>query len=511
MGFLINHKRSEIFKEFSNEEQIMFFNLVNQKYIHHVDTLYYSVFIKNDCTNNDSEKESNFKKNVPAGIFDMFDVLRTAKELLKDYDGESWLDYDKELLLKKTRYKIYDFCIGKNGYYDIFFCSSLPNNSTPRIVVQLRSIALWTVGEHDLLLESFSVVRDFLAKFDLQIDKCQENRIDFAYHTNCLQSPEKFYSDNILKFNCETRLSIFQKVGRKDGQVLNYDYLSFGQRSSNNIFFRSYNKVREVIEENYKEFFLKLWLDNGMINYYDFYVYSYAYKKHSYSQIYVGMMEFYLQYGKNKNVLSTLKALKETKYTIQQVKDLILKVCPMPTMVINIEFQTMRKFYYYSMQIDNWPIVHECYDSQLLRIYQILDCRGVVLEYLTDTTICFIKGYDDKGKKIYMDFWKRLRSCKVDKTLCVDYERVYSKKINRDIVISKIKSNLATLALYDGNWSTDLNDDMSQLICILNDNDVIQDSDGTFKVVDHDYNDLKEKKKKALKSIIKPSRPSNIS
>lgn len=506
MSFLVQHQRSKLYNEFSEDERLTFFNLNAHKYLHHIDNIYYTVFIKGDCTNSSSE-DVKFKKNIPPGIFDMFDCLRTAKSLLEDYDKESWFDYDSEILLKKFRYKIYDLCIGKNGYYDILFCSSLPNNYTPRILIQLRANGLWEFGEYELLQESFKYIKSFLSKFDLEIEKCNENRIDYAYHTNCVQSPEKFYSDDILKYNCETNLSIFSKTGRKNGRELDYEYLSFGQRSSNNIFFRSYNKVREVIEENYKEFFLKIWFDNGLINYYDFFVYTYAYKKKSYPQIYVGIMEFYLKYGKNEDFKLRLQALKDTKkFTVQQVKDIVLEVCPLPTLIINIEFQTMRKFYYHSLQIDCLPINTECYDFPLLRLYQILDGRKLFLDYLTETTISFWNKDRSKG---FMDFWRRLRSCKINKTLCIDYRRTYSKNVNRDIIISKIKSNLATLALYDGNWSTDINEDMSQLINILNDNDTVVREDGTISVVDHDYNEMKEKRKKALKSTIGNSRPSN--
>lgn len=498
MGFSYKFKKSNLFKEFSKDEQKQYFNLTEKNYIHHIDTFYYSVFLKGDIKE-DEEKGHH----SPEGIPELFDFLKTAKDVLSDYDKDAWIDFDKSLLLRKKRFKIYDYCIGKEGFYDIFFCSYLPNDSTPRIIIQLRSIGLWTVGEYELIQESYNVLEEFLADYDLEILRTQENRIDYCYHTNCLQSPEKFYSDECLKNNCYTNLSIYQKVGRKHGKQLDIEYLSFGQRTSNNIFFRSYNKVREVIEENYKEFFLELWFNSKMISYYDFYVYSYAYKKSSYSQIYVGMMEFYLEFGKDNFIKDKLNALKQTKYTIQQVKDIILKVCPVPTMVINIEFQTMRKFYYLSLELDSLPITTECREFSLLRLYQILDCRKLFLDYLTETTISF-----NKKDGSYMDFWQRLRSCKIEKNVCGEFTRQYAKNINRDIIVHKIKSNLATLSLYDGNWNTDINDDMSQLICVLNDNDTITDKDGICTIIDEDYNKIKEKRKKALKSVLGNLSPS---
>lgn len=496
MSFLKKFSRTEFFREFSSEEQYQYFYLKEKKYLHHVDTLYYSVFLQGDS-----------KEDYPAGIDSMFKDLNTAKELLKDLNDELWIDANKEILLKRKRFKIYDYCIAKNNYFDIFFCSSLPNNNTPRIVIQLRSIGLWNLGDSELVLESYHYLLQFLSKYGLKVLKTQENRIDFCYHTNAVQNPQRFYNDSVLSNNCRTNLSIFQKVGRKNGKSLDYDYLSFGRRTSNNIFFRSYNKVREVIEENYKEFFIKLWFDEGLITYYDFFVYSYAYKFSSYHKIYEGMMEFYLQYGKDIFFKNKLLKLKSRKFTVEDVKTLVLSYMPLPTAVINIEFQTMRKFYFKCLELDFLPVSTEC-DFPLLRIFQILDCRKVFLDYLTSTTISFVKSIDKYGQPVYMDFWKRLRNLKLDKMVNYDFKRDYSRNINRDILISRIKNSLATLSLYDGNWDTDINQDMSSLICVLNDNDYVQNDDGTIKYLDDDYTVKKEKIMKALKSTLRNSRPS---
>lgn len=501
MGYLVSHKRSKLFNEFSEDNQKKYFNLTQKKYIHHVDTFYYSIFIKGDYKDDKKEVSRN---SISFRVDELINFLKIAKEDLAEYDGSRWFDYEKSLLLTKKNFSIYNNCISKDGFYDIFISNYLPNNSTPRIVVQLRSIGLWSIGEYELIKESYLVVKEFLSEYGLEIHKTQENRIDFCYHTNCLQNPEKFYDDDCLKNNCFTNLKIFQKVGKKNGKELEIDYLSFGRRQSNNIFFRSYNKVREVIEENYKDFFLELWYNSGMINYYDFYVYTYAYKKHSFSQIYVGMMEFYLEFGIDPNVKKYLNNLKSRKYTIEELKQYIIKICPIPTLVINIEFQTMRKFYYtFRSALDHLPIIHECEEKQLLRLYQLLDCRKEFLNYLTDTTISFRNANME-----YLDFWQRLRNVKFDKIYNGTLSRDYSTKINRDIIVSKIKNLMATLSLYDNNFDTDINEDMSNLICVLNDNDFKINDDGTCSIIDNEYIEKKEKIKKALKSKLQLSRPS---
>ncbi|MBY6935731.1 hypothetical protein FDB44_17300 [Clostridium botulinum] len=522
MGFALSTQRSAFFKECTVEEQKKFFSLSEKKFIPHVDTFYYSIFIKNDVACSKDEREK-----VPSGVLLMINFFEFAKSqfLTKEniHERDLWYDYEKDLLLSKRKFSIYDFCIRKEGYYDIFISSYLPNDNTPRIVVQLRSIGLWTLGEYQLIQESFAVVSELLFEYGLSVDRTQENRIDFCYHTNILQNPEKVYSDNSLANNLHTSFTIYNKVGRKRGRKLTVEYLSLGQRSSNNLFFRSYNKVREVIEENYKEFFLEFWYNSKLINYYDFYVYSYAFQKKSYSQIYWGMLNFYLEYGKNNKILDDFEYIKQHSmdYSTDELKEIVLSVCPKPTLIINIEFQCMRKFFYSfnkALETVLLPIDNECKFIEIFRLFQILDNRKLFLDYLTSNAVSFQKDLEEKELKqmlkensesIYLDFWKRLRSTKISINCNVTIYRDYSRKLNRDLLVSRIKSSLASLSLYDNHWESDINGDMSNLISILNDNDVVQNADGTYSVIDDDYIRMKENKKKALKSLLnKPKRPS---
>lgn len=523
MGFLRSTQRSKLYNEFTKEYQEKYFSLSDKKFIPHVDTLYYSVFIKGDMAN--SKNETDF---IPEGVLELIDFLKYAKSKFEDeelkFQKEFWYDFKKSLLFTSGRFSIYDYCISKKGYYDIFISNYLPNEFTPRILIQLRSIGLWGIGEYDLVVESFEVVKELLSDYGLEIDRAQENRIDFCYHTNILQSPEVVYSDNSLSNNLHTTFTIYSKVGRKRGKTLTVEYLSLGQRSSNNIFFRSYNKVREVIEENYKEFFLELWFNSKLINYYDFYVYSYAFKKKKYDQIYWGILEFYLEFGIDPKVKKDFQYIKEhpKDYTADELKVIVLAVCPKPTLVINIEFQCMRKFFYSfnkALELQEPPINNECKYEELLRIFIILDNRKLFLDYLTKYTVCFKKDLSDKDLKeiekvnkenVYQDFWKRLRSTKLQLCFNGKFRREYVTNINKDLLISKIKSNLATLSIYNDDWNTDINNDLSNLMCIFNDNDMKVNEDGTCSIIDDDYDRIKQKNLKALKSKLSNSKSSKI-
>jgi len=522
MGFLLSTQRSKLYNEFTKDNQEKYFGLIDKKFIPHVDTLYYSVFIKGDMA--DSKNEEN---SVPEGVLELIDFLKYSKSKFEEeelkFQKEFWFDYDKSILFTSNRFSLYEYCISKKGFYDIFISSYLPNDSTPRIVIQLRSVGLWGIGEYESVNESFEVAKQLLFDYGLEIEKTQENRIDFCYHTNILQSPENVYSDNSLANNLHTTFSIYNKVGRKHGRNLTVEYLSLGQRSSNNIFFRSYNKVREVIEENYKEFFLEFWFNAKVINYYDFYVYSYAFKKKNYGQIYWGILQFYLDFGSDPKVKEDFQYIKEhpKDYPVEELKKIVLAICPKPTLVINIEFQCMRKFFYSfnkALELSKPAIENECNYIELLRVFQILDNRKLFLDYLTEYTVSFKKDLSEKHLKdiekinkenVYQDFWKRLRATKLQLSFNGTIRRDYTSNINKEIIITRIKTSIATLSLYNDDWETDINNDLSRLICVLNDNDMILNDDGTCSIVDNEYEKIKDKKKKALKSILEcKSRPS---
>lgn len=484
--------RSKFYEELSLDLRKKYFNLSSKKFISNVDTLYYTCFLKDDS-----------KENKSLGMREFIRHLECFRDEIKIVQQDIWFNHNEDLLYSRKRFKNYDHCISKNNHFDIFICSSLPNDVTPRIIIQLRSIGLWHLGTYEETLQSYKSLKSILSSFGLEVERVQENRLDFCYHTNSIQNPFKFYSDNNILKSLKTTMKIYHKVGRIEDNSITIDYLSLGQRKSNNLFFRSYNKVREVIEENYKEFFLEYWFNIKLINFYDFYVYSYAYKVGRYDSIYKGMLYFYVEYGQDIDRVSKYKSiLEDPNSTIEDIRLEAKYFMPDVTKVVNIEYQTMRKFYYYSDSlIDGLPINYKSDEPVLRRIFQILDNRKIFLDYLTDTTVSFVK--DNKSKKIeFLDYWKRLRSCKLDKTVNLEYTRDYSKNLNIELLVSRLKSTLASISLYKGNFDSTINDDMSLCFSILNDNTFKHIEDGVIEIIDNEYMQIKEKRKKALKSLL---------
>lgn len=475
MSYLVQATRSKIFNEFTEEKREEFFSITRNKVLHNIDTLYFSVSL-----NDDTRELEN--KNIEKFLY----ILNSYKNL--EHDEELYFDFDKELLYKDISFGFYRHCISRNKMFDIFICNKLPNNNTPRIVVQIRSNMLWNFGATDSIAYIYKILLSVLNEYDITIKSIVENRIDYCYHTNSLQNFDSYFSDDYIRDNLDTMFKIGSKVFKKDNKTLNIEYMSLGNRKSNNLFFRTYNKTVEVVEMAYKDFFIDIWQAYGLISRYDHFILTFCYEHGSFNKQYEAMIRFYIKYGADKYLISRCEnILKNDLVTVEQLRKFSKGLCPSVTKVHNFEFQTMRKFYYNSDDfIDLLPIINEC-DPKLLRLQQILDNRKIFLDYLTRKTVVF----NDKNNNV-ADFWKRIQTCKLDSTVQINYKRKYNNDKNINLVLNKLKSNLATYSVYKGNQETDIISDMCNLINVINDNDIHEMER---------YSIIKNKKAKAQKSI----------
>jgi len=511
-------KETQLFNELSFEKQNRYFNLTRSKYLHNIDTLYYTIRIKEDS--NDDIK-----------LIDMFRQLDEIKVKVKDTNNKDVPQFFGHNVKLGSYGMVYNFRLQEPDLYDIYISDYLPNKNTPRIVVQLRAYGLWTHGVEEMINLSYYKVKELLIFYNCEIDLIKENRIDYAYHTNAIQNAYRFFSDKKLDKYLHTNLSKYYKIGdiRTKGSVkkrFTLDYFSLGQLKSNNLFNRNYNKVKEVIELNYKAFFFDMWLENGVINAFDKYCFEYAYKKKNYNAIAEGRLKFYLEHG------TDMMTKREIQFMFQDINTryddmLILAnlITPSTTDVMNIEFQTKRKFYYYAdKEIDLFPIMNKNTDEPLKRLYKIIDNRKIFLDYITSQSVAFIKKIekDENDNKIitYCDFWKRLRSCKISSILQKGYYRDYSTTVDTEKIVKRAVNNIATLGLYKENEETDFITDLSDLLGHLNDNDIndfdicIRNND-TAEYLDIKSLDLsnihqnymlyKHKKNKAIKNRISKS------
>lgn len=524
LGLRRDIKRTNIYLEFDEISRKKWFEQKKKKYLHNIDTFYYSISIKDDSNNDDR-------------LDDLFIELDNIKDVIRLSKGEIQETYE-ELNVKLGTYGIvYNYRLQEPDLYDIYIGHYLPNINTPRIVVQLRSYGLWIYGIEEMIYRSYEKAKYILKKYNCDICRTKENRIDFAYHTNSILNPYKFFSDRNLDKYLYTNLEKYYKIGdiRKKRKKVNdesnndcrftLDYFALGQLKSNNIYNRNYNKVKEVIEQNYKAFFFDLWFKNGLISLYDKYCFEYAYNKKNYNAIEEGRLNFYLEHGSDPLMKKEIKLLLDKDSRYEDLKKLADKITPKTTLIMNIEFQTKRKFYYYAdKEIELLPVKNKNMDSELKRLFKVLDNRKLFLDYITSETIAFIEKIEEvkkDGKKetkvYYQDWWKRLRSVKIE-SLIKDkkYLRNYNYKRDKEKVIKRAVNSIASNAVYNGKSDSSFIDDVSDLIANINDNDVkkydicfidnetgeiIQDLE-TYNKYLEGYNKYKKKKNKAIKNRI---------
>jgi len=468
----VDVKRSIFYSELSAEQQKYFFDCKQKKYLPNIDNIYYTVSIFDD--------ESDNTKLLP--LFAKLDELKRTSIQTRE---SAIFDLIDGLELRPARHEHYSYCLYDVDLYDIYISDYLPNEATPRFVVQIRSYGLWLYGWEHMLEVSFSKVRQLCNIYGVDVSVVMENRIDYCYHTNILKEPEKVFSDLKLKNSLRTNLERYNSFGyvRKfeDGRTeLTKDYFALGSRKSNNVYVRFYNKTLEVIEKGYKGYFFEIWLNNGLINNYDLYCYEYAYLHKDYNYIYAAQLEFYLLHGTDEALKLIFDvALKNNVHS--EIKSLAKKYMPSCTKIFNIEYQTKRKFYSYSdQQIDSLFKVknRDYYSFELRRLYKIFDNRGVFIDYLTSTCVSFVHSNDNNK---YLDFWQRLRHVKLD---CFDVDvklvRDYSNKLDKDVVLKRFINNVATNSIYQGKTDeTDFFEDIDDIVDLLS---CVNDNDK------HDYN-----------------------
>ena len=470
---------NQIMNELPLEQLDFWFNFKRQKFLHNVDTFYYSIKFHNDFRSSSKEWEvvklRNFFKSK-------LDVIRM------EYGGFLSLYFpglDTQLNLRPFSFAgYYTICLECPDYFDLFIAPSVPGSSegnesvTCEWVVQIRSYMLWMYGVHGAFEKSYDMVKKVAAYFHLSIDFVQENRVDYCWHSNYLSNPEKFFApDKFYKMRVDRfHDAIFhtEKVGETEHEI---DYISMGKRSDK-VFIRIYLKSKEVIEKGYKPWFFKVWFFHGLINRYDLYVYEEAFMKHSWAYLDYARLQFYLEHGKEPIYLEECRKLlsEEKKTSRDLVKALADRLTPKVNLIMNIEYQTMRK---HTKSYELLPVKDNSKKGECKRIYDYLDNRKLIIDYLTRDVFRLVKpdGPERKVRRDMCGFWVALR-----RTRLVDIPvlpenlklvRQYNHKMNSQFLKERSIKAAVTLGLYQKGINHDSPIvDFTEALCILNDNDI---------------------------------------
>lgn len=493
--------RSKIFDEFSFEKQKEFFDLKQKKVIADYDNFYYSMFLDEDKSCKGIEK-----------LLRELEICRDAFDF-KKADGVDFCGFD----YFPFGLKFYNNRLSIPECYDVLICNSLPNEKTPRIVVQLRARYLWLYGFKKCFNDSLKDVQKLLKSFDIVAVRVKENRLDYAFHTNCIQSFDKFFDRERLIKTCKTKSRIYCHVGdpQHDWSI---DYFSVGSRSSKSVFFRAYNKTREVVEKAYKAFFIEKWHDNGLISNYDKYCLEQAYLLKSYDVgLLVGRIKWYKEFGTDIELKKRLDKLLKMCYANNdnstKIRKEIAGVLPEVTVICNMEFETHTDFYRsFEKSFPMFPTKIKP-DDLRYRCMVIYECRKSFVDYLTSTTLCFVRDKNIKRKDFkesdYLHFWRRVRSTKLGTRYKPDVSRSYERNLDVDRAKRKLVSDAAVLSLYkNGINEYDLTEDISDMLSLLNDNDmcnyrIIDVSTGEYGEVSYgDHYTVKKRKGRQYRSFL---------
>lgn len=497
-------KNNLIFRELSSDEQLNWFDMKEKKFLHNIDSFYYSVKLVNDFRADSMDKaclrfREYFKERKDGScVFSEIPLHIPGCDVQLNY-----------MPFQKFGF-FYDVKIQCPDMFDIYFASSVPQGSegdksiTSEIIIQIRSYMLWNYGPTKAFEYSYNVVKEICQYFRFGILEVKENRVDYCWHSNYLQNPDKFFAPESFAKRIVTTL------GKKDRKGINchyditptreveIDYLAIGNRDKNKkVFVRIYMKSKEVIEKGYKPWFIKEWFFNGMINRYDYYVYEKAFVKHSWNYIDMARLDFYANYGSDPNLKERCAAIVagDEIHDAAYISRLADKLTPRVTIITNVEFETSRKF---SKNFNFKQFRNNVDKGECERIYDYLDNRRLMAEYLTRDVFRLVVPSDSDINISRADncaFWDALRSCKMidvkKSPNNLKLTRDYTRSLNKEVVKNRIKSSIVTYSMYERGFEhINSMDDAIQFICNLNDNDI------------HDMDVIRDKRKKQLNKLL---------
>lgn len=461
-------KKSILYQELDIETSKRYFDYHKMKFLHNIDTLYFVIKLKNDWKYDPNAllfKEYMDKFQAQALVTpDMLPVFTSEQLNNIKVPSSEWL------MNGVAASKIYRYDLQQPDRFALFVAPNTPNPETPEMIVQLRSQFLWLVGEKQAVLDSLSAVENLLTCFGLEIKEVKENRIDFAYHTNYIQNPTKYFKhENINKMQQSrfTRGSI--EFSFRNQWDVETDYLTLGRKKSNNLFFRIYDKTKEVIQLGYKQFFIKIWYMEKLISYFDMYCIEKAFLNPSadnYKYLDVARLEFYLEFGKDDYYKRKIEdLLKEKTKDYESIIELADLLTPSVTKILNVELETKRKFYAtMDNSMDLLSVSTSSAPKYSHKLFRILDNKKLFHDFITRNTddgsgvIRFIDykaknrlGQPWKHKRDFptSDFWSRLQSVSLNWTADdIKLVREYQQNLSVSLLKKQILNRVSTYSLY---------------------------------------------------------------
>ena len=160
---------SMICKEMPADDQEHWFSCTKKKFLHNIDTFYYSVKFKQDFRSDTKDKYVLGMRRYFKYLYDSMGYGDTSEIRLKDID--------KRIVLKPITFsRFYTVCLSYPEYFDIFLAPVVPKSLdggqsvTCECIVQIRSYMLWMFGIHAAFENSYRYIKALAAYFHLDVD-----------------------------------------------------------------------------------------------------------------------------------------------------------------------------------------------------------------------------------------------------------------------------------------------------------------------------------------------------
>lgn len=473
---------SLIFQEFSEDDRIKYFDLKQRKFLHNVDTFYYSIKLNEDFRS-DSKDDA------------YHDLIRTFKQIkyihsdLEKIDMKTLIPDIQDLYyLPDMRVGYYDIWMECPEYFDIIIASKVPksvysedgSSITSEVIVQLRSYYLWLYGIEKAFEKSYAEVLKVLEHFKLTIREIKENRCDFCWHSNYLQDPENFFKiERFRRMELSTFKDGLWHYEFKPNDTYENDYIALGTRKSN-CFVRIYLKTKEVVETSKKPWFFKCWKLHGLINEFDLYCLEQCYiNNNDWRFLDKARLKFYLEHGRNESIKETIRDIFDGKIerSNSDIMKLADQLCPKVTKITNVEFQIKRVS---TKTYQLLPFNDNSDKGYAARIYDFFDNHKIICEYLTHRVLRLVslEGDINKSRRDYCPFWASLRKSKMIDVLLTPNDqklvRKYNHDLNEELLKNQLLNKASTLSIYrKGKNNKDVISDVLDALITLNDNDVL--------------------------------------
>jgi hypothetical protein len=459
-----------IYGELGEAKAAEWFKYTRSKFITHVDTFYYSVKIKGNSEDNPGYRSLISRLNV------LREKAREGRE-----PQPFMPDRLQNAEVQPYGVRMYIYSVSVADKFDIFFAEKTPNKETNEIMVQVRSQFIWLEGLEDAYMKSYAALWAILREYGVEIHCMHENRIDFAWHTNYIQDMLTFFDQKNLGKMAVHSFNRWNEEGVCRGDDLEVDYITLGRRKSNNAFFRAYNKSKEVIEMGYKQFFVPIWRQSGLISAFDEYIFDKVFEhgKNSWNYKEAARCMFYLEHGGDEEIKADIRQLLSYADTpVCHLKKLADKCVPDLTDVVNIEMETHRRFYYDLPlpEVERPNYIQPCEH----RIYQILHMLPSIRRYITHDTIRFVKYKGKNGelrreRRPTADWWLRLSACGeyegVQYDLCREYQNRYDLQRIKTRTLNSLAS-ISSMLEGDSGGEVSLRKDWEDVLSHVNDNDI---------------------------------------